>query len=93
MHSQLRDFSHQFNELKAKESMHKQRLEKKCCDLQKAEAEVSHDCSYNNDSDHAYPSNACFVLYKHITLTCSGVSENCVHTLFTRRRNYCWIKK
>ncbi|CAA7029208.1 unnamed protein product [Microthlaspi erraticum] len=40
MSSQLRDLSHQMNELKGKASMYKQQFEKKCCDLQKAEAEV-----------------------------------------------------
>uniref|UniRef100_A0A1J3GN04 WPP domain-associated protein n=1 Tax=Noccaea caerulescens TaxID=107243 RepID=A0A1J3GN04_NOCCA len=40
MSSQLRDLSLQMNELKGKASMYKQSFEKKCCDLQKAEAEV-----------------------------------------------------
>ncbi|CAN8287516.1 unnamed protein product [Cochlearia groenlandica] len=40
MHSQLCDLSWQMNELKGKASMYKQRFEKKCCDLQKAEDEV-----------------------------------------------------
>lgn len=40
MQSQLSDLSHQINEVKGKASTYKQRLEKKCCDLKKAEAEV-----------------------------------------------------
>uniref|UniRef100_A0A1J3IR51 WPP domain-associated protein n=1 Tax=Noccaea caerulescens TaxID=107243 RepID=A0A1J3IR51_NOCCA len=40
MSSQLRDLSLQMNELKGKASMYEQSFEKKCCDLQKAEAEV-----------------------------------------------------
>ncbi|XP_019100437.1 PREDICTED: WPP domain-associated protein-like isoform X3 [Camelina sativa] len=40
MQSQLSDLSHQINEVKGKASTYQQRLEKKCCDLQKAEAEV-----------------------------------------------------
>ncbi|CAL9235544.1 unnamed protein product [Arabidopsis halleri] len=40
MQSQLSDLSLQINEVKGKASTYKQRLEKKCCDLQKAETEV-----------------------------------------------------
>lgn len=61
MQSQLSDLSHQINEVKGKALTYKQRLEKKCCDLQKAEAEVSHDCPYSL--------NASFILYKLVTLT------------------------
>ncbi|CAE6029589.1 unnamed protein product [Arabidopsis arenosa] len=40
MQSQLSDLSHLNNEVKGKASTYRQRLEKKCCDLQKAETEV-----------------------------------------------------
>lgn len=62
MQSQLSDLSHQINEVKGKASTYKQRLEKKCCDLQKAETEVSHDCPH--------PSNVSFMLYKLVTIAC-----------------------
>lgn len=41
MQSQLSDLLDEVDELKARESMYKQQMEKKTCDLHKAETEVS----------------------------------------------------
>lgn len=46
MQRQLNDLLDEVDELKVRESMYKQQMEKKTCDLQKAETEVS--CCYSS---------------------------------------------
>lgn len=69
MQSQLNDLIDEVDELKIRESMYKQQMEKKTCDLQKAETEVSFYCSsIFNRSQNAS-------LSPIFTMTCNRVSE------------------